>query len=85
MSLEPRIKFKNGARVEIALAGNINNIVCGKIIGLASEHLVDMWIILLDGIIIKDYPYEAMVCQHTFIRLVGDNKPFLCERVLEND
>lgn len=78
MSLEPRIKFKNGDRVQVALAGNVDNLYSGTIIGLASEHVVDMWIIRVDESI-KNYPYEALVQQHTFLRLVGDNKPFLCE------
>lgn len=83
MSLDPifKIRYKDGDRVQVAIAGNTEMIVSGTIVGLASEHVIDMWIVLLDELLpYKEYPYRAFVAQHTFIRRLGDNKPFLCER-----
>ena len=73
--------FKNGDRVEVALAGYIDQIMLGTIIGKASEHVIDFWIVRFDKPLAPElnYPYEATTVQHTFIRKVGENRPFLCE------
>ena len=70
--------YKNGDRVEVAIAGKIEQVVTGTIIGIGMNHIVDHWIVKLDKNI-PDYPFDAILQQHTFIRMLGDNCPFLCE------
>jgi hypothetical protein len=75
-----KTEFKNGDRVEVALSGDINQIVTGKIVGKSFEHVIDMWLVLFDkSLDIPSYPYDVAPVQNTFIRAIGDNRPFLCE------
>lgn len=75
-----RVVYKNGDRVDVAVNGDVNNIVLGTVVGLASNNIIDHWLVNLDKRLPGNvYPYDAVSFQHTFIRLRGDNKPFLCE------
>ena len=71
-------KYVNGDRIQIALDGYTNNIIEGTVIGIASEHVIDLWIVRFDKRL-DHYPFDAATIQHTFMRKIGDNKPFLCE------
>lgn len=75
-----KIKYNEGDRVQIALGGDVNNIVTGIVCGISSEHVIDFWIIKLDHFI-DGWQYSCVTFQHTFIRPIGDNRPFLCEGV----
>lgn len=74
-----KIEFADGDRVEVALAGFIDNVVTGTIIGMATTPgVIDNWIVLLDTKL-PTWPYRAIVVGHPFIRRDGANEPFLCQ------
>jgi hypothetical protein len=66
-------------RVEVAWCGNADNVFRGTVIGLASQHVLDFWIVLLDEKP-AGWEYRAVTVQHTFMRPEGANEPFLCEK-----
>lgn len=75
-----KIKYADGAPVQIALAGNPKHLLTGRIVGFMSEHVIDTWAVELDAKL-PDWDYRVIPVQHTFIRPMGSNEPFLCEQV----
>ncbi len=75
-----KILYRQGAVVEVALAGDVRHVVRGRIVGIATQDVLDHWIVSLDNML-PDWPYQCISVQHTFIRPAGDNRPFLCEGV----
>jgi len=75
-----KIRYNDGDRVQIALNGDPQDLYEGTIVGLASEHIIDYWIIELDYML-PNWSYHCITQQHTFIRPRCDNRPFLCEGV----
>lgn len=59
--------FKDNQRVEVTLEGN-GNWLPGRIRGIASSHLIDIWIVELD-----DYPddwdFRCVTVPHSYIKL----------------
>jgi hypothetical protein len=80
-ALDPalKIKYRDGDRVDVALAGDVTNIVRGTVRGISAQHVLDWWIIELDEPI-EGWEYSCITEQHTFLRREGSNQPFLCER-----
>ena len=70
--------YNNDDRVQIAINGDVSNIVYGTVVGWGSQHVIDFWLVRLDKRL-DHYPYDVIFVQHTFLRKLGDNKPFLCE------
>ena len=74
-----KTKYLDGSRVEFTLDGNVSKTHRGAICGIASEGVIDEWIIRLDNKL-ETWAFSTIVLPHTFIRLEGSNSPFLCER-----
>jgi hypothetical protein len=75
MTPDDRIRFNNGDKVEVAIGGNLNNVVNGTILGIVSDDLVTIWIVKFakpHG----DYPFSAAAFPHFHIRYAGSNSPF---------
>jgi hypothetical protein len=80
--LDPRnkIEFHEGDRVEFTLDGNVSNLLMGTVVGISTRHLIDYWIIQLDEKL-PEWEYSCVTIQHTMMRPLDDNRPFLCEGV----
>mgnify|MGYP003387141721 CR=1 FL=1 len=76
--------YKNNERIQVALNGDTNNIKNGKIVGISSINIIDMWLVQFDSKL-EHYEYDVITIPHTFIRKFGDNKPFICETGLFNE
>lgn len=72
-----KIEYADQDRVEVVLDGR-PPIYTGTIIGKATQGLIDHWIVLLDAPL-PGWPYRALSLQHSFIRRLNSNRPFLCE------
>ena len=81
--LDPKHKvaYANRAPVQIALYGDPNHLVTGVVVGIFIKDIVDYYAVELDTFL-PDHPYKVISVQHTFMRPMGSNEPFLCERVL---
>lgn len=75
-----KIEYREGDRVEVALGGDVKEVVLGTIRGISSAHVLDFWIVQLDQLL-PSWEYSCITAQHTFVRPLGDNRPFLCEGV----
>lgn len=75
-----KIHYNEGDRVQFTIDGNVNKLYHGTIVGFATNHLIDQWIVRLDEKL-PDWEYSCIIVQHTFIRPFGDNRPFLCEGI----
>ena len=75
-----KISYSEGDRVEFTLDGDVSSLLRGTIVGFASSHLIDQFIVRLD-VMLLNWAYSCVVVQHTFIRPLGDNRPFLCEGI----
>ena len=73
-----KIAYHEGDRVEVALSGDVDRVVKATVCGIASAHIIDHWIVRLDEPI-GTWEFSCISVQHTFIRPLGDNRPFLCE------
>jgi len=74
-----KTKYNNGDRVQVAIYGDVSHIITGTIVGLAVDHILDFWLVQTDERIDSNYPFDVASIQNTFIRKIGDNRPFLCE------
>lgn len=76
--------YENGEEVEVAVGGDTNFIIHGTIVGIASKHIMDTWIVLVNASerekLKPEYSYDAMVAFHPIIRPSGSNEPFWCEK-----
>ena len=75
-----KIHYREGDRVEFTLYGDVSKLLRGIIVGIATSHIIDQFIVRLDEML-PDWAYSCVIIQHTFIRPLGDNRPFLCEGV----
>ena len=73
-----KIEYIEGDRVQFTVDGDVESLHTGTIVGIATRHIIDGWIIRLDAPI-ENWLFSCVVIQHTFIRPIGDNRPFLCE------
>jgi len=75
--------YQDNDLIDVALNGDCTKIYKGRIRGLASEHIIDMWIVEIENPFLYEdlkWPYSCITVQHTFLRKRGSNEPFLCER-----
>jgi hypothetical protein len=65
--------FKDGDIVDVAIEGNVENIVRGTVIGIVSEGIIDWWIVQIDETDRHrlDYDFRAFACQHYWLRKLG--------------
>lgn len=73
-----KTEYGEGDRVEFVLDGK-PPVYKGKIVGIASRHILDHWIVQPDERL-PDWAYSCVSLQHTFIRREGSNDEFLCQR-----
>lgn len=67
--------YNEGDRVEFTIDGNTDNILTGKITGLVSKHIIDVWIVTPDKPI-SGWQYSNIAVQSSFIRMEGENRRF---------
>ena len=72
-------QFAYGDKVDILLTWDNRRIIQGTIVGKATEHIIDMWLVESEGIFSSIYPYKVFSCPHPNLRLTGSNAPFGCE------
>lgn len=75
---ENKVAYVDGDRVQFTIDGDVARLYVGTVIGILSRQIIDHWIVLLDEPI-PEWPYRSVAVQHTFIRKLGSNEPFLCE------
>ena len=77
--LDPNNKtnYRNGDCVEFKIGDMVYK---GNIAGPAtSPNVIDYWIVKLSDKIVG-WEWDCVVIGHNFLRLLGDNKPFICDR-----
>lgn len=72
--------YKDGDRVEFTVDGDVSDIRLGTVRGIVSRHFVDFWIVVPETPI-TGWPYSALLVQSSFMRRVGENRPFECENL----
>ena len=77
-----KVKYGYGDLVDIAWDGDPTDIRKGKVVGLISEHIIDMWAVELFEFL-ENWPYKVVALQHTFLRPTGSNRRFLCEHAAD--
>lgn len=77
-TLENKLNFQYGDYVNVDMSffnSGVSEIWRGKVIGLASQHVIDYWIVDFAEIITKisNYQYKAMTIPHVAI-LIPDKE-----------
>ena len=70
------MSYKNGDRVQVALYGNLNEIILATIVGLVANGINPLWIIEPDQ---QRGNFKCLTMFESFIRPEGSNKLFACE------
>jgi len=68
-TLENKPTFSDGEPVQVDMScfGFPPKIETGKIVGKASEHILDNWMVEFDHAFPPTYPFKVVTVQHTFI------------------
>ena len=74
-----KVEYKNGDHIEFLIpGGDMNDIKYGRILGISTRHIIDFWIV---EPFVQIGDWTCWSIQHTFIRPINSNKPFLCQLV----
>ena len=69
-TLENKPSFSDGQVVEVDMSCfgfPEKEILSGKIVGKATEHIIDNWIVEFPRSFPPTYPYKVVIVPHTFI------------------